>query len=122
MGSVSFRGGTQPMNEQQNTAMIKDIYAAFARGDIQAIMNTLTDDIDWALEAPAIIPFGGKRKGKTAVLAFFQALAATQDDMKLTTDTFVAQGNVVATIGRYSAKVKATGKTMDVPIAHFFTF
>ena len=36
-------------------------------------------------------------------------------------DTFVTQGDVVATVGRYSGIVKATGKKFDVPIGHFFT-
>jgi ketosteroid isomerase-like protein len=109
------------MNEQQNTALIQKVYAAFARGDIQTIMNSLTADVDWALEGPAIIPFSGRRKGGAEVLGFFQALAETQQDMKLTTETFVAQGDVVATVGRYSATVKATGKKLDVATGHFFT-
>ncbi|HXB68260.1 MAG TPA: nuclear transport factor 2 family protein [Candidatus Acidoferrales bacterium] len=109
------------MNEQQNTALIQNVYRAFANGDIQTIMNSLTGDVDWALEGPAIVPFSGRRKGGAEVLRFFQALAETQQDMKLTTETFVAQGDVVATLGRYSATVKATGKKFDVPIGHFFT-
>ena len=109
------------MNEQQNTALIQNVYAAFARGDMQTITDSLAGDVEWVLEGPAIIPFAGRRKGTSEVLAFFQALATTQENMKLTMETFVAQGDVVATVGRYSATVKATGKKMDVAIGHFFT-
>ena len=73
------------------------------------------------MEGPAIIPFAGKRKGIPEVTQFFAALATTQTDQKLTIDTWVAQGDVVATLGRYAGTVKATGKKFDTVLAHFFT-
>jgi ketosteroid isomerase-like protein len=33
----------------------------------------------------------------------------------------IAQGDEVATLGRYEATVKATGKQFDSRVAHFFT-
>lgn len=109
------------MNEQQNVALVKEMYAAFGRGDVQAIIKHLTDDIEWTLEAPDTIPFAGKKVGPAAVLGFFQTLGTTQDNPKLTTDEFIAQGDKVATTGRYSATVKATGKRFDCAVAHIFT-
>ena len=109
------------MSEQQNTALIQKLYDAFAQDDIQAILDNLTDDVEWTLEGPSIIPFAGKRKGPSQVLGFFQALASTQQNMKLTTERWVAQGDTVATLSRYSGTVKATGKSFDTPVGHFFT-
>ncbi len=109
------------MSEQQNTALIQTLYDSFAKGDIQGILDSLTDDVEWTLEAPSIIPFAGKRKGPSQVLGFFQALAGTQQNMKLTTEKWVAQGDTVATLGRYSGTVTATGKSFDTVVAHFFT-
>ena len=109
------------MNEQQNTDLIKLVYAAFGRGDVQAILDRLTDDVEWSLEGPAVIPFAGTRRGPGQVVGFFQALATANENMVLTTDRFVAQGDQVATIGRFAATVKATGRRFDSPIAHFFT-
>lgn len=109
------------MNEQQNTALIQKLYDAFSRGDIQTILANLTDDVEWGLEGPAIIPFTGQRKGPAQVLGFFEALGGTQQNMKLTTEQFVAQGDQVATLGRYAGTVTATGKSFDTRIAHFFT-
>ncbi len=109
------------MGEQQNTALIQKVYDAFAKGDIQTIIDSLTDDVDWTMEGPSIIPFAGKRKGPSQVLGFFQALASTQQNMKLTTERWVAQGDTVATLSRYSGTVKATGKSFDTPVGHFFT-
>ena len=109
------------MSEQQNTALIQKVYADFGRGDIPAILDALTADVEWTLEGPSIIPFTGSRKGPSEVLGFFQALGATQQNMKLTTEAWVAQGDTVATLGRYSGTVTATGKHFDTRIAHFFT-
>lgn len=110
------------MNEQQNTALIQKLYDAFGRGDIETILNNLTDDVRWGLEGPAIIPFAGRRTGKSQVRGFFDALATTQRDVKLTIEHFVAQGNMVASIGRYSGTVTTTGKKFDDALAHFFEF
>jgi ketosteroid isomerase-like protein len=109
------------MNEQQNTALIQKLYAAFAKGDVQTILDQLTEDVDWTLEGPDVIPFAGKRKGVAQVKKFFEALATTQTGQKLTIDTFVAQGDQVATVGRYAFTVKANGRKVDSPVGHFFT-
>jgi ketosteroid isomerase-like protein len=65
--------------------------------------------VEWTLEGPS------------EVLGFFQALGATQQNQKLTTERWVAHGDTVATLGRYSGTVTATGKRFDSPVAHFFT-
>jgi ketosteroid isomerase-like protein len=109
------------MSEQQNTALIQEMYAAFARGDVAAILSHLTDDVEWTTEGPPIIPYTGKMVGPAKVQDFFKALGGTQENMKLTTDSFIAQGDKVATTGRYSGVVKATGKRFDCPVAHIFT-
>ena len=109
------------MNEQQNEALIRKVYAAFGRGDIPEILANLTDDIEWTLEGPSIIPYVGKKKGVAEVTEFFTALSGTQSDMKLTTEDFIAQEDKVATFGRYAGTVKATGKKFDSPVAHLFT-
>jgi uncharacterized protein len=109
------------MNEQDNTTLIQNMYAAFGRGDIQTVMGNLAPDVEWTLEGPAVIPYSGKRVGPAQVLKFFEALATTQDQPKLIIDEYIAQGDKVATVGRYSAVVKATGKRIDCAVAHIFT-
>jgi len=110
------------MSEQQNLEKVKSMYAAFGRGDAGYILDGLAEDVEWILEGPAILPFAGTRRGRTEVTGFFEALATTQTNHKLTIDTYVAQGDVVATMGRYAATVKATGRSFDSKVAHFFTF
>lgn len=109
------------MNEQANATLIRRMYDAFAKGDVQTILDHLTDDVEWITEGPDVIPYTGRQVGLAQVRGFFDALAETQEDMKLTTDQIVAQGDNVATLGRYSGTIKATGRRFDTPIGHFFT-
>ena len=109
------------MSEQNNTALIQELYAAFSRGDVPAILSRLADDVEWTTEGPSSIPYVGKLTGPAKVQGFFEALGGTQDNMKLTTESFIAQGDKVATTGRYSGVVKATGKRFDCAVAHIFT-
>ena len=91
------------MSEQQNKDLIQSVYDAFGRGDIQTILNKLADDVDWTLEGPSVIPFTGKRKGVAQVKQFFDALATTQTNHKLTMEPLIAQGDQVAGLGLYAA-------------------
>jgi uncharacterized protein len=109
------------MNEQQNTALVRKVYDAFERGDIKTILDNLTGDVEWIQEGPTVIPYAGRKTGPTQVRQFFDALGGTQEKMKLTIDHFIAQGDEVATLGRYTATVKATGKQFDSRVGHFFT-
>jgi ketosteroid isomerase-like protein len=108
------------MSEPANIALIHRLYDAFSRGDVATILSNLTPDVEWIFEGPAIVPFTGKRHGIEETKGFFTALATTQSGMKLTTDEFVAQGDRVATYGRYTGTVTATGKKFDSPVGHFF--
>lgn len=109
------------MSDQQNIQVIQNMYAAFARGDAQAILQSLTDDVEWANEGPKSIPYAGRWKGPAQVADFFKAIAGSTTGGKVTADEFLAQGDKVVATGRYSATVTASGASIDSPIAHIFT-
>src|SRR6202035_3416768 len=73
-------------------------------------------------EGPAILAYTGVRRGKAEVKGFFDALGANHADPQLTITDYVASGDIVMTIGRYAATMKATGKKFDSPIAHYWKF
>jgi len=108
------------MNETQNAALIRSLYDAFGRGDVAYILANVTADSVWNTEGPAVIPYTGVRRGPKEVAGFFEALGGTLDNMKLTIDCELAQGDGVASFGRFAGTVKATGKSFDAPVAHYF--
>jgi len=109
------------MSEQENVALVESLYDAFRRGDLPFILDHLTEDVEWTLEGPAIIPYSGKRKGIGQVKEFFESLASTQANRKLSMGHIMAQGDHVSSLGRYSATVVATGRSFDSAAGHFFT-
>ena len=109
------------MSEQNNSQLVLSLYEAFRRGDTQYILDRCTDDVEWITEGPNAIPYVGRYLGKAEVASFFEALASTQTDPNVTTDKVIAQGNLVAVVGRYATTVKATGKRVDSALVHIYT-
>lgn len=110
------------MLEQDNINLIKKLYAAFGKGDIETIIDHLADQLVWRFDAPAVIPYAGEHDTPDQVKeAFFANLASTQKDYSLQTDEFIAQGDKVIMVGSYGATVKATGKRFDLSLVHVWT-
>ena len=42
------------MSADANIKTIAQVYEAFGRGDVAAILDAVTDDVDWASEAPLL--------------------------------------------------------------------
>ena len=110
------------MSEQTPVQIVKDAYAAFSRNDIESIINLMADDVSWYLPGPPkVVPFVGRRKGKTEVNRFFSTLTDVQDVERFEPQQFVAQGEKVVALGNYKWRVKATGRAYDSEFAHVFT-
>jgi len=101
---------------------IREIYAAFGRGDIATILQSLTEDVSWEFEAPVELSWSGVRHTPREVAGFFSGIAAEHADPKLEMTEFFSTGDAVAAFGRYQATVKATGIRVDTPVAHYFKF
>ncbi len=60
-----------------NEQTVQDLYAAFGRGDLPAILDKLSDDVVWELEGPAVVSFSGVRHGKSETVGFSRHLPRT---------------------------------------------
>jgi ketosteroid isomerase-like protein len=108
------------MSEQANLEVIKAAYAAFSRGDIDAVVNACADDVEWDAAGPAEVPQAGLFRGKSGVADFFRILADAEEPQFLETEAFVAQGERVLVLGHYSARVRSTGHTAQADFVHSF--
>ena len=102
------------------TEIVQDLYAAYRRGDLPAILASLASDVVWESEGPAAISFCGIRHGIKETTGFFEALAADFTNPEITISEYVASGDAVMTLGRYKATARKTGKVFDTPIAHYW--
>ncbi len=112
------------MSEAQNTQSVKDAYAAFGRGDVNAILAMVDDSVEWegVKGAEGVAPHAGLRRGKAAVGEFFQLVGSTLDFHAFEPREFIAQGDTVVAIGFYKATVKATKKQTASDWAMVFNF
>ena len=103
-------------------ARVKEMYAAFGRGDAAAILAAMAEDVSWEFEAPAELSWAGIRRGPKEAAGFFEGIAAEHGDPRLEMTEFIASGDEVAAFGRYAATVRSTGVRVDTPVAHYFKF
>jgi uncharacterized protein len=110
-----------------NMQTVQDIYAAFGRGDIPAILDALSDDVRWDH-----LPDGGgaqrhdvpwlmARTGRDEVAGFFEALGALEFHEFAPRAILEAGDTVVALIDE-DATVRATGERIRDKTAHVWTF
>jgi len=109
------------MSEQTNVRLIEELYAAFSRGDIVAVLNFLDPQVVLDFEGPHSIPWAGNWHGREGWAKFFQTLGENADEIALKMEPFAAQGDNVVTVGRYQARVKSTGQRIDSPLVHLWT-
>jgi len=109
------------MANQDNVALIKKMYAAFSSGDVQTILDSISEDAEWVNYGPSSIPYAGSWRGRSQVGEFFQAIGSSTKGSKVTPDAVIGDSDTVMATGRYIATVRDNGAEIDVPIAHVFT-
>jgi len=107
--------------EAQNTKVVQDAFAAFTRGDIQALLACFADDIVWnaVYGTGPHVPTSGERRGKQAVAEFFSQVAANVNFSAFEPKEFVATGDKVVALGHYMASTPM-GKGFDADFAMVF--
>ena len=102
------------MSEQDNTAIVKRIYEAFGRGDIEAILTSLADDVEWVVSGRQDgIPYAGTYHSRNGARDFFSLLGESISYDQFEPRRFVAEGDQVAVFGYYHGNVKANGQTVE---------
>lgn len=78
------------MNEQENTRIVRRSYELFKSGDIQALLDLFSEDIDFQLPEIDNVPFSGKHKGREATARFFKLVSESQDVLEFNLQEFIA--------------------------------
>ena len=97
------------------------IYEHFKRGDIKALLNLLSVNIEWQLPEIENVPFAGRRRGHEEMGQFFESLVDTQEVQHFDPREFIARGDKVLAPGHYAWRVKSTGREFGGDFAHVFT-
>ena len=110
-----------------NVQTVQEIYAAFGRGDIPAILERLADDVRWEHCPDGSgaqrhgVPWLAERTGRDAVGGFFEALGAL-DIHAFAPRSFLAGADEVAAVIDIDLTVRATGERLRDVEVHLWSF
>jgi ketosteroid isomerase-like protein len=107
-----------------NVQFARDIYAAFGRGDIPAVLAGLHPEIEWReAEGHPYQPDGTAWVGPQAVLEkLFMRIGSEWKDFRVNLGTFHDAGESVVMEGRYTGTYTASGKSLDAQMCHVLRF
>ena len=98
------------MSIEKNIQTVKDFFAAIGRGDREALLALVAEDIEWIIPGEDW-PLAGTHRGHAGLAKVLQKASNEVEMTYLAPPEFVAQGDRVLVIGVATGKIKATNKT-----------
>jgi len=103
---------------EDNADLVRGGYAAFARGDVDAVLALFADDILW--HVPGRGPLSRDYRGRDAVRGFFgELMALSGGALRLHVDELLAKGDTVVALVTESAE--RAGRPWSSPQVHVWT-
>lgn len=102
-----------------NTDLVRAIYAAFAVGDVPAVLGAFSPDIVWNEAENFPYADGNPYRGPEAVLTgVFMRIGTEWDEFAVQPQEYIDAGDTIVVLGRYGGSCKATGNAQDTQMAH----
>jgi ketosteroid isomerase-like protein len=105
-------------------AAVEGFYKALAVCDFDALNPYLDDDVVWTISGPVdILPFCGKRRGKSVVLTLLgRDIPLLLEKRRLVPQTMLVEGDRAAVLGKLTARRRDVGHVISYRIAQFLRF
>ena len=97
------------MSTEKNTQTVKAFFAAIGRGDKEALLALVAEDIEWIIPGEDW-PLAGEHRGRAGVAQVLQKASEEVETTYPKPPEFVAQGDRVVVVGVATGKIKATNK------------
>jgi uncharacterized protein len=105
---------------RSNVQLIRQLYQAFARGDVPGVLGTFDPGIEWISAEGA--PYPGTFIGPDAVVSnIFARIGSEWDGFRVEPAEVLDAGEHVVALGRYHGAYKQTGRAMSAAFAHVWT-
>lgn len=109
-----------------NVQAVQELYEAFGRQDIPAILERLQEDVEWDTHLPnrpEAPPWLRPRRGRDEAQGFFQAVGEELEFETFEPYAFPADGPYVVALIRLAVVVRKTGARVETdPHAHVWEF
>jgi uncharacterized protein len=109
------------MSEAANVTVIRKLYEAMGKGDVEAAFALLEDDVEFVVPGPPHLGAAGTWRGHRGVQECLRRLRDGQENLSTDVRHFVAEAEQVVVLLHVRGKVLATGKEFESDIVHFFT-
>lgn len=104
---------TMTSTKEKMITLVKNGIDDFLKGNIQAMLDNFTEDINWAIYSNPDVPFAKSYKGKTGTAQFFNELNNHVNFNVFSPGKFYADEDMVFVKVHEVATVKSTGKTYE---------
>ncbi|GAC18402.1 nuclear transport factor 2 family protein [Paraglaciecola arctica] len=105
-----------------NLDIIKNLYDAFAKGDVSGVLSEMHENIVWNEAENFPYADGNPYVGPQAVLeGVFARCISEWEGFAANMDTLYDAGKNIIATGRYAGKNNQTGKNMDPQAVHLWT-
>ena len=105
-----------------NLKIVQDAYAAFGRGDIAAVIDTMTPDVTIGIVGRRKdAPFFGIFTGKAGAAEFFKELDAAHEIWMFEPQRFLVAEDKVLVWGRYTWAMRQSGISDTTEWLHVLT-
>ena len=103
-----------------SASRIEELYGAFGRGDMEAVLGAMDPQIEWNEAEHVTFWTGEPFIGPDAVVqgVFARIPETFGDTFRIEPERFVDCGSTVLVQARYHGVAQATGKEIDVQVAH----
>jgi ketosteroid isomerase-like protein len=109
------------VDEQANMRVVEGMFSSLERGDIQGVLDRLSDDIEWRIAAPSELPYAGIHRGRDEVAKFFRTFGETAEFEVFEPGEYLAKGNKVVVLGHERQRIKASGTVVETDWAMVFS-
>lgn len=107
------------MSDGTDFAVVKEFYDSFVRGDIDAVVATLSDDLDWRESENFLLGDRNPYLSPAAVVeGVFGRIAKEFQDYQAGPTELIDGGNVVVAVGRSKGIMASTGKPFNAQYMH----
>lgn len=104
---------------EENVALVRGIYEAFAAGDVPAVLDRMSPGIVWNEAENFPYADGNPYRGTEAILGgVFARLGSEWEGFAALPEEFLDAGDTIVVLGRYRGTCRATGRTLDAQLAH----
>jgi ketosteroid isomerase-like protein len=101
-----------------NLQTVKNVYAAFAQGDVPAILAAMHERIEW--HEPESLPYQNQIGPQAIAENVFGRVFQDVTGFTIAAEEFIDGGDTIVTIGRYRGRGSQTGIAIDTPFVHIW--